>query len=422
MKHRKYQKEMYLIIFIIHFYFQLGNSRIDSLENQFQTQKSLTSQQINNENTPDKNDLYINTISPDDQEIKNITLKNQVKKIQSAYRNYKTRNKSNPDLITDINNNIVRNTLSHKSNKKENEENKIINEPDPNYIGALDSRGNREGFGIQSLPSGDRIRGVFTNDKLTVWGIFEHRGGDVFKGEYKDNITNGYGEYSKENGAIYYGYWNNDMQIGIGYELWNDSSSYKGEYNEGKKSGIGSYLWQDGTNYMGEWNNNNIEGFGIYKYIDGRQYIGEWKNNQMHGYGEFIWVEGKKYIGFYKNDKKEGFGIYYWPNDRFFVGFWKEGKQNGVGKFIKDDVFKYGVWKNGKREKWFKDEEEFMEELKKKNKKYSFLFKSDINKLKKYMDLDDNSEEESEYESNKDFKNVEDLNNKNEQSEEEEEV
>ena len=150
--------------------------------------------------------------------------------------------------------------------------------------------------------------------------------------------------------------------------------------------------------------------------------LGEWKNNQMHGYGEFIWVEGKKYIGFYKNDKKEGFGIYYWPNDRFFVGFWKEGKQNGVGKFIKDDVFKYGVWKNGKREKWFKDEEEFMEELKKKNKKYSFLFKSDINKLKKYMDLDDNSEEESEYESNKDFKNVEDLNNKNEQSEEEEEV
>ena len=107
MKHRKYQKEMYLIIFIIHFYFQLGNSRIDSLENQFQTQKSLTSQQINNENTPDKNDLYINTISPDDQEIKNITLKNQVKKIQSAYRNYKTRNKSNPDLITDINDNII---------------------------------------------------------------------------------------------------------------------------------------------------------------------------------------------------------------------------------------------------------------------------------------------------------------------------
>ena len=62
-----------------------------------------------------------------------------------------------------------------------------------------------------------------------------------------------------------------------------------------------------------------------------------------------------------------------------------------------------------------------MEELKKENAKYIFLFKSDINKLKKYMDLDDNSEEESEYYSNKDFKNVKDLNNKDEQSEEEEE-
>lgn len=38
--------------------------------------------------------------------------------------------------------------------------------------------------------------------------------------------------------------------------------------------------------------------------------------------------------------------IDYWPNNRFFVGFWKEGKQNGVGKYIKGEDVKYGVWKN----------------------------------------------------------------------------
>ena len=38
--------------------------------------------------------------------------------------------------------------MSHQSKEEENEENKIINEPDPNYIGGHDSRGYREGFGI----------------------------------------------------------------------------------------------------------------------------------------------------------------------------------------------------------------------------------------------------------------------------------
>ena len=140
--------------------------------------------------------------------------------------------------------------------------------------------------------------------------------------------------------------------------------------------------------------NNNMEGFGIYNYSDGRQYIGEWKNNQMDGYGEFTWIEGKKYIGFYKEDKKEGFGIYYWPNDRIFIGFWKEGKQNGVGKFIKDNLVKYGIWKDGKREKWFENEDEFLNSFVSKNERFIDFFLLDINKIKKYLDLDDNSEEE----------------------------
>ena len=121
----------------------------------------------------------------------------------------------------------------------------------------------------------------------------------------------------------------------------------------------------------------------------------------MNGYGEFRMAEDKKYIGFYKEDKREGFGIYYWPNNGIFIGLWKEGKQNGVGKYIKDDLVKYGIWKSGKKEKFFENEDEFLNSLDSKNKKYISFFQSDINKIKKYLDLVDNIDEEESYESDK---------------------
>ena len=378
-------------------------------------QKNITSI---NENQP-QSEFFAQTIStspnaqeakdPQNPKIKNILLKNQALKIQSAFRNYKKRSGYS---------NYNNQSISHYTNDNANTEsgtNKI------EYIGARDSRGLKQGFGIQKMQNG-KFRGIFTNDKVTGWGIYEHKDGDVYRGEYENDRTCGFGEYSHGNGAVYYGYWNDDVQFGIGYEEWSDSSQYSGEYNNGKKDGIGTYLWQDKTMYQGEWKNNNIEGYGIYKYVDGRQYSGQWKNNQMHGYGEFIWVEGKKYIGFYKNDKKEGFGIYYWPSNRFFVGFWKQGKQNGVGKYVKDDQAKYGIWKDGKREKWFDNEDEFVNYLEPKDEKFIFAFQCNKNKLKKYMELDFSDEEESDYDNNmKDNETIKEFKNKKGESEEEKE-
>ena len=100
-------------------------------------------------------------------------------------------------------------------------------------------------------------------------------------------------------------------------------------------------------------------------------------------------------MGFYKHDKREGFGIYYWTDDRIFIGFWKEGKQNGVGKsIIKDDIIKYGIWKDGKREKWFENKKEFLKGLDSKSKRYISFFTNDIDKIKQYLDLDDDNKEE----------------------------
>ena len=138
--------------------------------------------------------------------------------------------------------------------------------------------------------------------------------------------------------------------------------------------------------YQGEWKENNMEGFGIYHFKDGRLYIGEWKDNKMHGYGEFTWAEGRKYYGFYKYDKKNGFGIYYWPDDIFLISFWKNGKQNGFGKYIKGNTIKYGKWRDGKKITIFQNKEDFANSID--NKKYNVFFQLDINRLKKYLEIE----------------------------------
>ena len=66
------------------------------------------------------------------------------------------------------------------------------------YIGAKDSRGLKQGFGIQKMRDGSRFRGIFTNDRVTGWGIYEHRDGDVYQGQYENDRTSGYGEYHME--------------------------------------------------------------------------------------------------------------------------------------------------------------------------------------------------------------------------------
>ena len=130
-----------------------------------------------------------------------------------------------------------------------------------------------------------------------------------------------------------------------------------------------------------------MNGYGIYKFIDGRIYFGEWNNNLMNGYGEFYWIDGKKYFGFFYSDKKSGFGIYFWPKEKFYIGFWKEGKQNGIGKYIKGNFIKYGIWKNGKKDKYFEDEKEFEIALENKEEKFIKFFKMDIVEIKNFFEI-----------------------------------
>ena len=120
-----------------------------------------------------------------------------------------------------------------------------------------------------------------------------------------------------------------------------------------------------------------MNGYGILTYSNNKKYEGQFENGVMNGYGEFSWGSRKKFIGNYVQGYKEGFGIYIWDIVIFeaYLGFWKNGKMNGLGVKIKDDIVRYGSWKDGIKEFWLKDSEELVTfyQLGKRNKKNNEL-------------------------------------------------
>ena len=221
----------------------------------------------------------------------------------------------------------------------------------------------RHGRGIQIWVDGSKYEGYWKNDKANFKGKLTHADGDIYEGEWLDDKADGLGTYIHTDGARYEGYWKEDKQDGKGKELWPDGACYEGNYKQGKKSGIGIFKWADGSMYSGEFFDNNIQGKGQYfkigHYIwkDKREYIGDWINNKMDGKGTFIWPDKRKYEGEYRDDKKEGYGLFEWPDKRQYKGYWSNGKQHGEGEFYnpKENCWKRGIWRDGKRERWIQN-------------------------------------------------------------------
>ena len=258
------------------------------------------------------------------------------------------------------------------------------------YAGGIDDDNLKNGFGIVKLVDGSIFKGTFTHGQANGYGIFLHSKGDIYKGEFHYDEINGFGEYNYKKMTINIGYWVNSALLGVGLEKWKDSY-YSGCFLNGQKNGIGVYIWKNKSKYEGEWKNNNMNGYGIYYFSDGRKYIGEWKNNYMNGFGIYKWSNNKQYFGFFKKGVKNGFGIFSLLNDKFVIGFWKEGKQSGFVKYINDDKIKYGLYNNGKREKWYENNNEFLNDFIKfdTNHKFKTFFEMDKNNIDNYLNKDD---------------------------------
>jgi len=237
-------------------------------------------------------------------------------------------------------------------NQKELKDFSILYDDKSFYKGFFNRNWKKEGLGILFLPDGSQYEGFFRQDEMSGKGRLINSEGFYYEGEFKNNHANGYGKYVNLDGTSYIGFWRDDMQNGYGEEFFNDGSKYEGNYENGKKTGEGKFIWSENSFYEGDFDNNDLHGLGEYHWKDGRNYIGEWKINKMDGIGLFVWPDNKQYIGSYRNDKKKGFGIFSWPDGKSFEGCWADGKQNGYGIFKSKNRIKHGEWCNGDKMRW----------------------------------------------------------------------
>ena len=288
-------------------------------------------------------------------------------------------------LFKNINNNDI-NVLPKLTFKKNlfsynNIVNKEINESERKNINlvrrTLYSNSSRikkakEGFHVIKLGENSTLYGKYSNNKRMYYSktIFENN--DILKSVADVTKTMNYGIYLYfKIGCIYEGYWENKMKSGIGIERRWDGTKYEGEYKEGKKNGIGVYIWEDHSLYFGEWLNNNIHGYGIFKNRDSSKYQGEFILNKRNGYGELTkYKNGTFFFGYWNNNKKKGFGVEFSPrangNNKIYAGFWNGKYRHGFGIIlnkIKENENTYGLWKDNKNIKSFKNFAEFKNKI-----------------------------------------------------------
>ena len=250
------------------------------------------------------------------------------------------------------------------------------------------------GFGIIIFNDNTIFKSKFIENKASgISQYIDYKNKYEYIGEYKKNNINGFGIYTYNTNIFRItGYFKNDGLYGIGIEESNyNKYIYYGEFYQNKKHGIGVIQWSEQIKYSGQFFENELHGRAIIEYPENKIYKGYVKKGKLDGFGEFIWPGEKKYIGLYKNNKKEGFGIFLWNynnnnNIKFekikaLIGFWNKGNMNGIGIRINSGKIKYGIWKNGKRIKWFEKKEIFKIFIDINQKKYLKIFLGNKNEI-----------------------------------------
>ena len=246
----------------------------------------------------------------------------------------------------------------------------------------------KEGYGKIVWSDGSNVIGRFDNNTINGICVFKDKASNgEYTGEYQNNIPLGYGIYKCEGIAIE-GHWKKNTISGEGIEYSEDDTYFQGEFKNCIKEGIGLFRWSDGTIYKGEWKDNSMNGCGIIIYPDSRMYMGEIVNGSMEGYGEFYWGDtGKRYFGFYEADKRNGFGCYIWNLEPFsaYIGFWELGKMNGLGIKISNNLFRYGIWKDGEKEFWLQGPWEMRKYAKPEQLKYLKILEKNQSKIMNFI-------------------------------------
>ncbi len=277
------------------------------------------------------------------------------------------------------------------------------------------------GFGKFKYANGDIYEGEFYDDKREGFGIYIWKSGEKYIGESIADVFSGFGrmEYPDKTtyvGEFFNGEFGGRADYGEGEKTFPDGTKQIGLFKGGKyygkisyydkpigttgclngdcDEGYGMKYYSGNDRYFGYFKNKLRNGYGAYYWDDGTRWVGQFSQNLLTGYGSYFFPTGEKYVGYFIDSKRNGWGINYDPNTgEKKIGFWednnlvtpkstflKEGSvsgcisgdcKNGFGKFVYNNGFYEGNFKNGYRNgtgKYFYDIGDFYQGTFKDNK------------------------------------------------------
>ncbi len=223
----------------------------------------------------------------------------------------------------------VRDIAKHISDDQGSRE--IVTE-EGTYVGALNTKGQRHGFGSMKYANGDYYEGPWVDDKKQgVNGKLEYFKKSVnspLKTKSQDSVSSEL--QHKTPLAIYEGSFFNDQKHGMGKLTMRNGDVYEGGYVKNHKEGKGKFIAKNKSEvYDGDWKQGNRHGSGTLIDAKGDVYIGEFRVNKICGKGKKNYKDGRIYNGEWKDGKRVGRGKMRDKNNNEYVGDWISDKRNG---------------------------------------------------------------------------------------------
>jgi hypothetical protein len=216
------------------------------------------------------------------------------------------------------------------------------------YKGSF-SGGRRNGRGVYTCTSGQRLEGLFRNGLLEGPGAETLPSGQTYTGEFEGGIRNGQGRLVYVDGSIYEGRFRKGLRDGPGTLRYRDGAEYVGEWRSDMRAGRGTYISADKSwTFDGEWAADLRSGPGKLTYANGSYvYEGPFRNDLREGEGEARFADGRFFRGLYAAGEQVGSGVMTFPDGRTITGEFRDHRPDGRAVDVTAEATYDGVWKAG---------------------------------------------------------------------------
>jgi serine/threonine protein kinase len=156
-----------------------------------------------------------------------------------------------------------------------------------------------------SYPNGASYIGQTQNGQRQGFGVAVLDTGEQQAGEWKDDRLNGLGTVRLADGSRYQGQWRDGQSTGLGVREKPGVERAEGNFVDGRLEGPGVRRQMTSPSLVqsGEFHGDLLDGLGVETVSGGERYEGEFRAGKRHGYGELFGADGKGKPGRWNNGK-----------------------------------------------------------------------------------------------------------------------